>query len=140
MRPKGSQEALEWRRYRAIELLEVGKSPAEVADFLGVGRNTVYRWRRHHRQGGSHGIEARPIPGRPARLSAEQCQLLSQHLEQGAKAHGFSTDRWTQARVAELIRARFGVEFCAFHVGRIIAAHGWNLRQADYANQVRAAK
>ena len=71
MRPKGSQQTLEWRRHRAIELLDDGKSPAEVADFLGVSRNTVYRWRRRYRRDGRDGIEAKPIPGRPPRLAFE---------------------------------------------------------------------
>ena len=132
MRPKGSQQTLEWRRQRAIELLEVGKSPAEVAEFLGVGRNTVYRWRRRFRREGVQGIEAKPIPGRPPRLTSEQCERLLQYLTQSPRVHGFSSEHWTQARVAALIRMKFGVQFCAFHVGRILAAHGLHLHKADH--------
>ncbi|WP_369127502.1 helix-turn-helix domain-containing protein [Candidatus Entotheonella palauensis] len=77
MRPKGSQQTLEWRRHRAIELLDDGKSPAEVADFLGVSRNTVYRWRRRYRRDGRDGIEAKPIPGRPPRLTDRQWNSCS---------------------------------------------------------------
>jgi transposase len=134
MRPKGSQEALEWRRYRAIELLDLGKSPAEVAEFLGVGRNTVYRWRRRYRRDGSEGIVAKPIPGRPPRLNPEQRQLLIYYLEQGAMAHGFQADRWTQARIAKLIEEKFGIAFCPFHVGRILSAEGWDIRHNDLTN------
>ena len=129
MRPKGSQEVLHWRRQRAIDLLEAGKAPAEVAEFLGVDRNTVYRWRRHYRREGQHGIAARVIPGRPPRLRPEQRDALLHCLEQGARAHGFATDRWTRQRVATLIQQMFGVTFCPFHVGRILAANGWELRQ-----------
>jgi transposase len=134
MRPKGSQKALEWRRYRAIELLDLGKSPGEVAEFLGVGRNTIYRWRRRYRRDGSAGIIAKPIPGRPPRLTPEQRQLLVDYLEQGAMAHGFQGDRWTQARIAALIEEKFGIAFCPFHVGRILAAEGWDIRQNDVSN------
>ena len=132
MRPKGSQQTLEWRRHRAIELLEDGKSPAEVAEFLGVSRNTVYRWRRRYRREGRLGIEAKPIPGRPPRLSPAQLEQLFHCLEKGAKAFGFASERWTQARVAALIQQKFGVDFCAFHVGRILASHGWTLRKSDH--------
>lgn len=125
MRPKGSQQALEWRRQRAIELLEAGKAPAEVAEFLGVGRNTVYRWHRWYRRDGKRGISARAIPGRPPRLRPEQQVILLQCLAEGAKSHGYATDRWTQKRIAALIRKMFGVSFCPFHVGRILAANGW---------------
>lgn len=125
MRPKGSQEVLQWRRQRAIELLQAGKAPAEVAEFLGVDRNTVYRWQRRYRREGKPGIAARTIPGRPPRLRPEQRDSLLRCLEQGARAHGFATDRWTQQRVAALIQSMFGVTFCPFHVGRILAATGW---------------
>jgi transposase len=127
MRPKGSQEALEWRRQRAIELLDAGKAPAEVAEFLGVGRNTVYRWRRRYRKAGRRGLAARIIPGRPPRLRAEQKDILLNHLMQGARAHGFPSDRWTQQRVATLIQHMFGISFCPFHVGRILSANGWDV-------------
>lgn len=132
MRPKGSQQTLEWRRHRAIELLEDGKSPAEVAEFLGVSRNTVYRWRRRFRREGRLGIEAKPIPGRPPRLSPRQLEQLFHFLEKGAKAFGFPSERWTQARVAALIQQKFGIGFCTFHVGRILATHGWALRKSDH--------
>jgi transposase len=125
MRPKGSPETLEWRRQRAVELLEAGKTPAEVAEFLDVDRNTVYRWRRWYRRTGRQGITARPIPGRPPRLRPDQQEVLIQCLQQGAREHGYATDRWTQERVAALIQALFGVTFCPFHVGRLLAANGW---------------
>jgi transposase len=127
MRPKGSQELLEWRRYRAIALLEAGKSPAEVAEFLGVGRNTVYRWRRRYRREGQPGLAARSIPGRPPRLREEQREILLQCLAQGAQAHGFATDQWTQQRLVSLIHKLFGITFCAFHASRILAAAGWDI-------------
>lgn len=135
MRPKGSQQTLEWRRHRAIELLDDGKSPAEVADFLGVSRNTVYRWRRRYRRDGRDGIEAKPIPGRPPRLTDRQLEQLFHCLEQGARAYGFPSERWTQARVAVLIQQKFGVDFCAFHVGRILASHGWSLQKSEFKVQ-----
>lgn len=131
MRPKGSQQTLEWRRHRAIELLNEGKSPTEVAEFLGVSRNTVYRWRRRFRRDGRHGIAAKPIPGRPPRLTPRQLDQLFRDLELGAQAFGFPSERWTQARIAALIQRQFDVDFCPFHVGRILTAYGWGLRQTE---------
>jgi transposase len=129
MRPKGSQDVLAWRRQRAVELLEAGKTPAEVAEFLGVDRNTVYRWRRWYRRAGRQGIAARRIPGRPSRLQPEHYDQIFTCLQQSAKAYGFTTDCWTQQRVAILIHRLFGITFCSFHVGRILAAHGWQLEK-----------
>jgi transposase len=139
MRPKGSQNVLAWRRRRAVELLDAGKTPAEVAEFLGVDRNTVYRWRRWYRRAGQQGIAARRIPGRPARLRPEHYEQLFKCLQQGAKAYGFATDYWTQQRIATLIRKLFGVTFCSFHVGRILAAHGWQLEKSKHRRSKSSA-
>jgi transposase len=67
-------------------------------------------------------------------LNPEQRQLLIHYLEQGAIEHGFPADRWTQARIAELIEDKFGIAFCPFHVGRILAAEGWDIRHNDPDN------
>jgi hypothetical protein len=44
MRPTGSAADLERRRIRAVELIEQGESPDDVAHFLGCGRSSVYTW------------------------------------------------------------------------------------------------
>ncbi|GIX47390.1 MAG: hypothetical protein KatS3mg131_1601 [Candidatus Tectimicrobiota bacterium] len=74
-------------------------------------------------------LAARRIPGRPPKLHPDQLQVLLSCLAQGPRAHGFASDRWTQAQVAELIRRKFGVTFCLYHVGRIMAANGWKKRR-----------
>ena len=72
MRPQGSPAELERRRLRAIELLERDIPVHVVGDRLGVDRRSVRRWKRAYRQGGRSRLQARPIPGRPARLTARQ--------------------------------------------------------------------
>jgi len=42
MRPVGTAEELQRRRLRAVELVEQGESPDDVARFLGYGRSSVY--------------------------------------------------------------------------------------------------
>lgn len=44
MRPIGIAEELQRRRLRAVELVEQGESPDDVARFLGCGRSWVYTW------------------------------------------------------------------------------------------------
>lgn len=126
MRPAGSPEELQRRRERAIALLKEGVAPVDVASRVGVDRRSVRRWKAAHRRAGATGIEARAAPGRPVRLAARHKRRLEQLLLKGARACGFATDLWTCARVARLIRARFGVDYHVDHVGRVLHALGFS--------------
>jgi transposase len=119
MRPIGTAEELERRRRRAIQLVHEGEHPADVARFLGCGRSSVYTWLKWHREAPA-GIAARPHPGRPPCLTGLQHLELRELLLRGARAHGWRTELWTAARVAELIRRRFGVAHHPEHVRKIL--------------------
>lgn len=118
MRPKGTAAELERRRYRAVELVDHGESPTVVARILGVRSTTVHRWRRMARQ--THGLDAKPLPGRTPRLDDQQLKQLEELLLQGAKSHGWHNELWTADRVARLIRHRFGVDYHPEHVRKIL--------------------
>jgi transposase len=118
MRPKGTSAELEWRRHRAVELLERGEAPAVVARILGVRRTSLHRWRRMSRQG--DGLAAKPPSGAQRRLSDAQLGDLDQLLRQGAVAQGFPNDLWTAARVAQFIQRRFGVTYHPEHVRKLL--------------------
>jgi transposase len=118
MRPEGTAAALERRRRHAVELVEQGESPAVVARILGVTRSSLHRWRRMARQG--HSLSARPVAGAKRRLSDPQLSELERLLDQGAPAHGFPNELWTAARVAQVIRRRFGVEYHPEHVRKLL--------------------
>lgn len=118
MRPKGTAAELERRRRRAVALLEQGETPAVVARILGVRPTSLHRWRRQARQGG--GLVAKPVSGAKRRLTDAQLRELEQLLQQGATHHGFPNELWTAARVAELIRQHFGVQYHPEHVRRLL--------------------
>ena len=46
-----------------------------------------------------------------------------------AEAWGFRGDRWTRARVAQLLRREFGVRYHPAHVSRLLAQWGWTRQQ-----------
>ena len=121
MRPIGTAEELQRRRLRAVELVEQGESPDDVARFLGCGRSSVYTWVKLARQSPG-GLAAKPHAGPKPRLTAEQLKELEGLLLQGAKAHGWRTELWTAARAAELIERHFKVRFHPEHVRKLAQA------------------
>ena len=115
----GSAAELERRRRRALELLEQGKQQVDIAEFLGVNRNSIYRWRRQA-EGSVDGLAAKPHPQRPPALSNDQIRTLEELLIQGATAHGWHNHLWTTDRVATLIERHFQVRYHHDHVGRFL--------------------
>src|SRR4051812_36914232 len=108
MRPIGTATELE--RRRAVDLVQQGESPGDVAHFLGCGRSSVYTWLKLGRQDPQQ-LAAKPHPGPTPRLSDAQQKRLEALLLKGAKAHGWRTELWTAARAAALIERHFGVRF-----------------------------
>jgi len=98
----------------AVERVRSGLSPSRVAAVLGVHVETVRLWVRTQKAGGDAALAGTPHPGRrPFLTKAQQARVLG-WLADPPTAHGFRTDLWTAARVAELIKTRLGV---AYHPG-----------------------
>jgi transposase len=129
MRPRGTAKQLEQRRRRAIQLLQQGKSPSEVARAVNSSTSSVWRWRQAYRAEGWAGLQARPIPGRPSRLSDSQKEELLRILEHGPVEAGYTTDLWTLSRVADVIRREFGVQYAPSHVWAILVKLGWSCQK-----------
>lgn len=104
MRPPGTPHQLEKRRRLAITLLQSGKTPASVARAVSASRSSVQRWREAYERNGWEGLTAKPIPGRPARLSAQQKAKLVQLLLDGPVAAGYPSDLWTLDRIRQRSR------------------------------------
>ena len=126
MRPSGTPQELERRRFRGLALLRQGSNPVEVARRVGVDRRSVRRWNAAVRRRGRRALAARPAPGRPPRLSAAARHRLEKGLLRGARAAGFETDLWTCPRVARWIARRFHVHYHPDHVCRLLHDLGWS--------------
>jgi len=52
-------------------------------------------------------------------------------LLKGPLAHGYPTNLWTTARIAELITRQFGVSYHRDHVGRLMHRLGWSHQKPE---------
>ncbi len=128
-----SREEMERRRLAAAKELLNGISQSKVARRYGVSRTTASRWHQALTCRGVESLHKRRATGRPSRLTADQLEGVARIFGDGARAHGFDTDRWTTARLATAIEARFGVHYDQDHVGRIM--HKLGLRQRAWTYQ-----
>jgi len=101
---KGSADLLEDHRRRALALWDTGLSLNEVGRRIPCSSSSVLRWLRARRRGGPDALRVRFSPGRPLKLGESQRRRLLRLLLRGAPAHGYRTQLWTTARIAEVIR------------------------------------
>ena len=124
-----TRDEMESRRLLAAQDLQRGLSQSQVARKFGVSRTTASRWFRSLSGKGMESLRKRRAPGRPSRLNAAQLSGVAEVYRAGARAAGFDTDRWTTARFADAIFARFAVRYDPDHVGRIM--HRLGLRERN---------
>lgn len=114
-------------RLQAAALFTQGVSVAEIARRLRVSHNAVYVWRRRWLADGEAGLVSKGPSGSGCRLSDEQLDRLAAALQEGPAAYGWVEDqRWTLARVAELIFRLFGVRYTLRGVSLLLHRIGFS--------------
>lgn len=111
-------------RLLAIEMVETGEAPDEVATLLGVSDHSVWRWLSRWRTCPDAGLSVQPGRGRPPKLSSAQAAEVLAWLDHKATAFHFPTDRWTAPRVAALIRQHWGVVLHPRYLNDWLTRHG----------------
>ncbi len=128
-------------RLRAVDRVEQGVDPREVARALGLHEHTVYGWLARLREGGRDALLAKPVPGRPPKLNEEQQrQVFAWVTGEDPRQLQFDFALRTRDMVRQLIRREFGVAMSASAVGRLLHRLGlspqrplWRAWQADEA-------
>jgi transposase len=115
-----TRDEMESRRLLAAQDLQNGLSQSDIARKFGVSRTTASRWHRALHRKGVESLHKRRATGRPSRLNLEQQQGVVELFRAGARAAGFSDDRWTTARLASAIKTSYGIRYDPDHVGRIM--------------------
>ena len=118
---KLSREQMEERRREGARLIRDGKlSRAAIARQLGVSRRAVENWAEALKAGGLRRLRRRRATGRPSKLDREQQRQLKRLVKRGALAAGFESDRWTLARVRQLIKQEFDVVYHRNYLNRLL--------------------
>jgi transposase len=115
-------------RLAAAELIEAGASDREVARRFRVSRMSANRWRRALEAGGRQALASKGAGGAKCKLSAAQLAGLETVLDAGPAACGYVDQCWTLARVADLVRQRFRVEYTLAGIDVLLHRIGWSVQ------------
>jgi transposase len=132
-------------RLTAADLIEAGASDREVARRFRVTRMSANRWRRALAAGGRAALMSKGPGGGPCKLSPAQVRELETVLEAGPAVWGWDEDQcWTLARIAEVVRRRFGVEYTLAGLDLLLHRIGWSVQvpalQAAERNEAQIAR
>ena len=124
---KLSHKTLEEIRIRAVRRVIDGESPELVVKALGMNPRTIYKWLEKYHHGGEDALKAKPVPGRPPKLSASQMRWISKTIRgKNPQQMCFEFAPWTVAMVRELIKERFDVKLSEVSVGRVLKTLGFS--------------
>jgi transposase len=118
------RERREHVRLAAVEMFERRVPSAEVAAELRVTDRSVRRWRQAWAAGGAAGLASKG-PAARCLLDEQQLAVLESALDGGPLAAGYQDQRWTLARVRDLIAGKFGVRYTIPGVWYLLRRRGW---------------
>jgi transposase len=111
-------------RLAAAELIEAGASDREVAKRFRVSPMSVNRWRRSLAAGGREELASKGASGARCKLTPAQAG----ELDAGPAPWGWEDQCWTLARIAELVRKRFGVKYTLAGLDVLLNRMGWSVQ------------
>jgi transposase len=74
-------------------------------------------------------LRQRRSSGRPAKLTSVRRNCPRCTLKRGAQAAGFPTDRWTLARIQQVIKRKFGMSYHRKHLAWLLDQLDWSVQQ-----------
>jgi transposase len=121
-----------------------GASDREVARRFRVSRMSANRWRRALAAGGRVALASRGAGGAKCKLTVAQLRELETVLDAGPAASGRDEDQcWTLARIIEVIRRRFKVDYTLAGADLLLHRIGWSVqvpaRRAAERDETRIA-
>jgi transposase len=86
------------------------------------------RWRRALAAGGRQALATKEAGGARCKLTPAQLRELEAVLEAGPAAFGYEDQRWTLARIGELVWRRFRADYTLAGLELLLHRIGWSAR------------
>ncbi|SFM24249.1 Transposase [Rugamonas rubra] len=120
-------------RQQAIKAVREGQTAASVAAAYGLSVTTIFRWLAKFSEGGQNALLAKPIPGRPPKVSAEEMRWIAQAVKNKTpQQFKFEFGLWTLSLMRELINRQFGKSLSLESVRRVMKLLGFSVQKPLY--------
>lgn len=124
---------LQVMRQQAVKAIQQGESATSVAKAYGVNPRTVFRWLADYASGGQKALLAKPIPGRPQKVTADEMRWLARVIrDETPQQHQFEFALWTLALVGEVLYRQFGKRLSKASISRLLRILGFSVQRPLY--------
>lgn len=130
---KIDHHSLQVMRQQAIKAVQSGQSVPTVAQVLGVSTRAVYDWLAKFAAGGQQALLAKPISGRPPKVTAEEMRWLAETIKDNTPQQlKFEFGLWTLSLIGLLIKRQFGKSLSLASVSRVMKLLGFTVQKPLY--------
>jgi transposase len=120
-------------RQQAVKAVRDGQTVQSVAAAYGVNERSVFRWLADFANGGQNALLAKPIPGRPSKLSAEELSWIANAVrDHNPQQFKFEFGLWTLSLIRHLIKRQFKKELSVSSVHRLMKILGFSAQKPLY--------
>jgi transposase len=121
-----SKDVNQSRRLLSLAAVRDGMDRGSAAKIGGMDRQTLRDWVHRFNAGGPEGLIDNWTEGPKPRLSAAQLTELASLVEAGPDRERDGVVRWRRVDLKRVIAERFGVDFHARHVGKLLKKLGFS--------------
>jgi transposase len=127
-------------RFLALAHFQDGLNKAAIARVLKVSRASVNKWVANYLNIGLPGLDDKPSPGRPAKLTPLQSQKLADFINQ--RSHSSKGGRLIAADIQQYIEQHFAVRYQPSNVYRLMHELGfsWITSRSKHPKQSQQAQ
>ena len=127
---KLSHKTLEELRIRTAKQVEGGESPEVLAKALGLNRSTVYKWVSNYASGGEKALIAKPISGRPSKLSAKHTLWIAKILiDKRPDQLKLPFALWTRDQIIQAVYNKFKIKVGRSIITRTLQKLGYTFQK-----------
>jgi transposase len=137
---KLDHHTLQVMRQQAVKAVREGVPVASVAAAYGMSVRTIFSWLAKFADGGKNALLAKPISGRPPKVSAEEMRWIAQAVRDNSQPFKFEFGLSTPSLIGELIKRQFGKSLALASVSRVMRLLGFSVQKPLYQAWQQDAK
>jgi transposase len=127
-------------RLLALAHFKDGVNKATIARMLKVSRGSINKWVALFLQNGLAGLETKPSPGRPPKLTSVECEKVSAFIAESSRSS--KGGRLIATDIQRYIEHNFGVQYQQSNIYRLLHGLGfsWITSRSKHPKQSEEAQ
>ncbi len=121
-------------------MFQQGATQATVAKKFGVSRAAACKWQSAWEERGLPGLASKGPPGFASALNDKNKRKSKQSILRGPLSHGYDTDLWTLARLAEVLKKTTKVSFGPVRTWQVVRDLGFTPQKPRLQHKERDEK